>query len=114
MKPDPDRQALIDQSIARFRKLLEEQLPDDNATLDQIEQAIDKIGKDILPVLQEKVANKRSKKPRDNKIDCSCGGHARVACRNGRLLPFTACLSGYAPHIIVVPARRAVLRWTLA
>ena len=52
LKPDPDRQALIDQTIARFRKLLEEQLPDDNATLDQIEQAIDKIGKGILPDLQ--------------------------------------------------------------
>ncbi len=77
MKPDPDRQALIDQSIARFRKLLEEKLPDDNATFDQIEQSIDKICKGILPDLQEKVANKRSKKPRDNKIDCSYGGQAR-------------------------------------
>lgn len=77
MKPDPDREALIDESIARYRKLLEEQLPDDNATLDQIEQAIEKIGKGILPDLQEKVTNKRSKKSRDNKIECSCGGWAR-------------------------------------
>lgn len=77
MKPDPDRQVLIDQSIARYRKLLEEQLPGDDATLDQIEQAIEKIGKGILPDLQEKVTNNRSKKARDNKIKCSCGGWAR-------------------------------------
>jgi hypothetical protein len=77
MKPDTDRQALIDASIARYRKVLEQMLPDDSATLDQIEKAIEDIGKNILPDLQEKVANERSKKCRDNKIDCTCGGKAR-------------------------------------
>src|SRR5580658_2861320 len=77
MKPDTDRQALIDETVARYRKILEAMLPDDNATLDQIEKAIEGIGKHVLPNLQEKVANKRSKKCRDNKIDCTCGGKAR-------------------------------------
>lgn len=77
MKPDTDRQAIIDESIARYRKILEQMLPDDNATLDQIEKAIEDIGKNVLPDLQEKVANKRSKKCRDNKIDCTCGGKSR-------------------------------------
>ena len=45
MKPDTNRQALIDASIARYRKVLEQMLPDDNATLDQIERAIEDIGK---------------------------------------------------------------------
>jgi len=60
MKPDTDRQAIIDESIARYRKILEQMLLDDNATLDQIEKAIEDIGKNVLPDLQEKVANKRS------------------------------------------------------
>ncbi len=77
MKPDPDRQALIDQMTERFRKKLEAEYTDDNATLEQIEEAVDRVGKDVLPELQKRLTNKRAKKPRDNKIDCSCGHKAR-------------------------------------
>lgn len=77
MKPDPDRQALIDQMTERFRKKLEEEYTDDNATLEQIEEAVERVGQDILPELQQKLANKRAKKARDNKIDCTCGSQAR-------------------------------------
>jgi len=52
MKPDPGRQALIDQSVLRYRQILEEKWPDDNATLDQIEQALEAISKEVLPPLQ--------------------------------------------------------------
>ena len=111
MKSDPDRQALIDQSVARYRKLLEKQLPDDTATLEQIEDAIEEIGKAVLPDLQQKLTNQRAKKPRDNQVDCSCGKRARyrgmetktLITRHG-LLPWTrptyycdACRSGCAP-----------------
>lgn len=77
MKPDPDRQVLIDQMTERFRKQLEAEMTDDNATLEQIEEAVDKIGKAVLPELQEKRANQRAKKPRDNQTTCSCGAKAR-------------------------------------
>src|SRR4051794_13364359 len=77
MNPDLDRQAIIDASVARYRKMLDRQLPDDNATLEQIEDAIEEIGKGVLPDLQEKLVNKRGKKSRDNKIACPCGGKAR-------------------------------------
>lgn len=111
MKPDLDRQALIDQMTQRFRKKLEEQYTDDTATLEQIEEAVEKIGQDILPELQRKLTNKRAKKPRDNKIDCSCGKKARFRGRETRtlvtrhgLLPWTratyycdACGKGSAP-----------------
>jgi hypothetical protein len=111
MKSNPDRQALIDQSVARYRKMLEQQLPDDNATLDQIEDAIEGIGKAVLPDLQQKLTNQRAKKPRDNQIDCACGKKARyrgletktLITRHG-LLPWTrptyycdACRTGSAP-----------------
>ena len=49
MIPDPDRQAIIDQSVARYRKMLERQLPDDNASLEQIEDAIEEISKVVMP-----------------------------------------------------------------
>jgi hypothetical protein len=111
MKLDPDRQALIDQMTERFRKKLEEQYTDDTATLEQIEEAVERIGQDILPELQKKLANKRAKKSRDNKIDCSCGKKARyrgmetktLITRHG-LLEWTrptyycdACRNGSAP-----------------
>jgi len=111
MKNDPDRQALMDQVIERFRKELDAQWTDDNATLEQIEEAVDRIGKAVLPKLQEELTNKRAKKPRDNQADCSCGAKARfrnmqtrtLVTRHG-LLPWTrptyycaACRQGCAP-----------------
>src|SRR4051794_27993603 len=86
MKPDPDRQSLIDQMTERFRKQLEENYTDDNATLQQIEEAVERIGKAILPDLQQKLTNKRAKKPRDNQIGCPCGGKARYRCLQTRTL----------------------------
>src|SRR5689334_4507536 len=77
MPLDPDRQAFIEQMTERFKKALEQQMPDDNATLDQIEEAVDKIGNAILGELQQRLTNQRAKKPRDNQVDCACGGHAR-------------------------------------
>ncbi len=86
MKPDPDRQALIDQMTQRFRKKLEEHYTDDNATLEQIEEAVEKIGQAILPELQQKLTNKRAKKPRDNQRACPCGGKARYRGQESKTL----------------------------
>ena len=111
MKPNPDRQALIDQMTERFRKKLEEQYTDDNATLEQIEEAVERVGKDVLPELQKQWTNKRANKPHDNQIDCACGKKARyrgmqtktLITRHG-LLPWKratyycgACRCGSAP-----------------
>ena len=111
MIPDPDRQAIIDQSVARYRKMLERQLPDDNASLEQIEDAIEEISKVVMPDLQEKLVNKRAKKARDNQVACPCGGKARYRSMGTRtlitrhgLLPWrrptyycNTCHSGSAP-----------------
>jgi hypothetical protein len=111
MKPDPDRQALIEQMTERFRQKLEEEYTDDTATLEQIEEAVERIGQAILPQLQQKLTNKRAKKPRDNQTACPCGGRARyrrletrtLVTRHG-LLPWTrptyycsTCGQGRAP-----------------
>jgi hypothetical protein len=86
MKPDPDRQALIDQMSARFRAKLEAEMTDDTATLEEIEEAVEKIGNAILPELQNRLTNQRAKKPRDNQIACPCGGKARYRGREARTL----------------------------
>ena len=111
MKNNPDRQALIESVMERFKKKLEQEMPDDNATLDQIEDAVDRIGKEILGDLQEKLTNQRAQKPRNNQIDCACGGRARyrnmdtkvLVTRHGLLRwvrPYyycASCHSGLAP-----------------
>jgi hypothetical protein len=111
MRNDPDRQAIIDQSVERYRKMLERQLPDDKATLEQIEDAIEEIGKGVLPDLQQKLTNNRAKKSRDNHVACPCGGKARYRSMSVRTLitrhgllawrrPIyycNACRSGCAP-----------------
>jgi hypothetical protein len=86
MKPDPDRQALIDQSVLRYRQILEEKLPDDKATLDQIEQALEEIRNEVLPTLQEEITNKRGKACRDNQVACPCGAQARYRSMGTRTL----------------------------
>jgi hypothetical protein len=111
MPTDPDRDALIEEAIERLRKQMHQQLPDDNATLDQIEEALDKIGKDLLTDLQQQITQKRARKVRDNKIDCTCGGQARyrnmavrtLVTRHGILdweRPYyhcAQCKKGFAP-----------------
>src|SRR5436309_293476 len=121
MNADPDRQAIIDASVARYRKMLERQLPDDNATLEQIEDAIEEIGKGVLPDLQEKMVNKRAKKSRDNKTACPCGGTARyrsmgtrtlvtrqgLLCWSRPLYYCSACHKGCAPLDVSLGLDRA-------
>lgn len=77
MKRDSDRQAIIDEAVRRYREALEDLLPGENATLDQVETAITEIGHEVFPDLQEKLINERNRKARVNKIDCACGGVTR-------------------------------------
>src|SRR5579871_4290907 len=112
MKPDPDRQALIDQMTQRFRKKLEEHYTDDNATLEQIEEAVEKIGQAILPELQQKLTNKRAKKPRDNQRACPCGGKARYRGQESKtLVTRHGCCGGNVLPTTVASAARDGLLW---
>jgi Uncharacterised protein family (UPF0236) len=77
MHSDPDRDALIDQALARLRKKLQDDLPSEEATLDEIEEAVDKIGTELMRDLQRRLVQQRAKKPRDNQSACACGTLAR-------------------------------------
>src|SRR5579872_6007304 len=77
MKPDPDRQALIDQILEKLRQKLQAQLPDDTVTLDEIETIAGNLGEELAQDMQRRLTRKRTAKPRDNQIDCTCGARAR-------------------------------------
>lgn len=85
-KLDPDRQALIEQTLEKLRQQLENQLPDAPATLDQIEEAVGKIKDDLARNLQQALVQKPKKHARDNTLECACGGRARYKGQQVRSL----------------------------
>ena len=114
LKPDPDRQALIDQSIARYRKrfsLKSSYLTTTMLRLIRLSKLSKRSARTYCLIYKEKVANKRSKKSqgKQDRLYVWQAEASIAACRNGRLLLSTVCLNGNAPHTIVVPARKAVL-----
>jgi len=113
MKPDPDRQALIDQMTERFRKKLEEQYTDDTATLEQIEEAVERIGQDILPELQKKLANNAPRNPETIRSTAPVARRRVIgAWKPKPSLHAMDCLSGHGPPIIVMPVATDRLPWT--
>jgi hypothetical protein len=93
-----DKQALIDAMLKKMRQQLEEKLPHDNATLDQIEDAVEEIGTALQRELQQRIADQRAKKPRDNRLACPCGGVALYkACQRRRVLTRQGWLSWQRP-----------------
>ena len=85
-KPHPDRQALIEHTLEKLRQQLENQLPDDNATLDQIEAAVGKIKEELGRSLQQGLVQNRAKQARNNTLECACGGRARYKGQQARSL----------------------------
>jgi hypothetical protein len=82
-KPNPEREALIAELVEKLRRELDTQLPEDNATLDEIEEAAGKIGRALSQDLQHQWVQRRHKQTKSPKIDCGCGGMARYkGCQN--------------------------------
>ena len=76
-KSTPERDALIAEMLEKMRRQLQEQLPDETATLDQIEEAVGKIGREVSQDLQRRLVQQRSKQLRPPKTQCACGLPAR-------------------------------------
>lgn len=73
-----ERDVLIKQMLEKMRKQLQTELPEEHATLDQIEEAVSRIGDALLPELQQRLVNKGTRgKARDNQSTCSCGHRGR-------------------------------------
>ena len=72
-KSTPQRDALIAEMLEKMRRQLQEQLPEETATLDQIEEAVGKIGREVSQDLQRRLVQQRGKQPRPPKTECACG-----------------------------------------
>lgn len=111
MAETPARKALIEQALAEYRKRLETELPDDTATLDEIESRVAQIQQEISRDLQRRLIEERTQTARDNRLPCGCGGQARfrdyqrrcLITRHGELAFFRPyyrcdrCRRGFAP-----------------
>jgi hypothetical protein len=86
VEPTPSRKALIDQALAEYRRRLETELPDETATLDEIEATIARLQREVSADLQRRLVDERTQQARENRLPCPCGGRARYRDRQTRTL----------------------------
>ena len=97
-----DRDALIEEHLKKIRERLQEKLTQevlDEATLDEIEETVGQIGREVTQDLQKRLLKRRSKQARDNQIECACGGRARYKGQQKRsVLTAHGSLSWQRPY----------------
>jgi Uncharacterised protein family (UPF0236) len=85
-KSTPQRDALIAELLEKMRQQLEQTLPDDAATFDQIEEAAGQIGRALSQDVQRRLVQQRSRQARPPQQDCTCGAQARFKGKQTRTL----------------------------
>ncbi len=84
-KSTPERNALIADLLEKMRPQLQEQLPDEQATLDQIEEAAGKIARQISQDIQRRLVEQRgTKQPQPPATKCTCGAAVRYKGQQAR------------------------------
>jgi hypothetical protein len=86
MLTDRDRNTVIEELVRQFRKQLQDQIPQADQTLDQIEDMAGKIGRQVSQEIQERVTRQQSDLPRSPRQECSCGGSVRYKGEQPRTL----------------------------
>ena len=89
MADDPKVEALVDAALAQLREQMLRELADGTAThgtLDQIEDAVARLGDEFRRRLQEQIIAERTREPRENALPCPCGGRARYRLTRERVL----------------------------
>ncbi len=86
MSDRSERDALIDTLTQQVRKQLQEQLPEGNLTLDQIEKAAGQIGKQVSQEVQKRLSQQQTRTPRPKQQHCTCGQVARYKGQQPRTL----------------------------
>ena len=89
MSHDPNVEALVDAALAQLREQMLRELADGTAThgtLDQIEDAVARLGDEFRRRLQEQIIAERTRTPRENTLPCPCGGRARYHLTRERVL----------------------------
>jgi hypothetical protein len=99
MSAKSDKEAIIEAVLNQMRKQLEEDISDQDQTLDQIEETAFRIGRTTSQEIQRQVTKRQNKKSRPSKQTCSCGALVRykgeqsrqMVTRNGVLTLKRAC-----------------------
>jgi len=89
MPDDSTVEGLVDAALAQLREQMLHELSDGTAThgtLDQIEDAVARLGDEFRRRLQEQIVRERMRKPRENALPCPCGGQARYHLTRERVL----------------------------
>jgi hypothetical protein len=115
-KSTPERDALIADLLEKMRRQLQEQLPHQSTTLDQIEEAAGKIGRAFSQDLQRRLVEQCAKQPRPPKAQCTCGLPARYKGQQARCIVTThgvlryerACYYCAACRHMVAPVDRSL------
>jgi hypothetical protein len=111
MSASSDKDAIIEAVLDKIRKQLQEQIPDRDQTLDQIEETAFRIGRSVSQEIERQVTQKHNKKPHPPKHACTCGGQARykgqqprqIVTRNGVLVFVRACYYCAICHKTLAP-----------
>jgi hypothetical protein len=75
-----DRDQLIEELLARYRRVLEQRLPTGPQTLDQIEETVEEISRDLEREVERRILD-RNQPPRQNREACPrCHAPARFRC----------------------------------
>lgn len=83
---DSDRDALISALLEKLRRQLQEQLPSDRATLDEIEDAAGNLGRSLSQDVQQRLVQERNKQLKSPKAKCTCGSLSRCKGLHPRTL----------------------------
>jgi hypothetical protein len=89
MPSDPTVEAHVDAALAELREQMLRELSDGTAThgtLDQIEDAVARLGDEFRRRLQEQIIGERTRTPRENALPCPCGERARYHWTRERVL----------------------------
>jgi hypothetical protein len=71
--------------VARYRRLLQEQIPTEPRTLDEIEETVERIGREMDQQLERRILGELEDKHRhENQARCPCGGWGRYRATHCR------------------------------
>jgi len=89
MPKDASVEAVVDAALVKLREQMLRELsegPAMDGTLDQIEEAVARLGDEFRRRLQEQIIAERRRGPRENALPCPCGGRARYHLTRQRVL----------------------------
>jgi hypothetical protein len=88
---NPERDRLIEEMVQRYRRVLEQRLPEHSQTLDEIEQTVEDVSVEMERELERRILERQQElgalpEARENQVRCSCGAMARYRRLEGRFL----------------------------